>query len=86
MDAPASTSEALQMALAGMSYLAAADPTALAAEAQAECLQAFEQLDAVQTAARARILGAFTAGQGYADDADYSPASWQSHGPPARAG
>ena len=41
MDAPASTSEALQMALDGMSYLAAADPTAQAAEAQAECLQAF---------------------------------------------
>ena len=79
MDAPASTSEALQMALAGMSYLAAADPTALAAEAQAECLHAFEQLDAVQTAARARILGAFTAGQGYADDADYSPISWLIH-------
>ena len=67
------------MALDGMSYLAAADPTALAAEAQAECLQAFEQLDAVQTAARARILGAFTAGQGYADDADYSPTSWLIH-------
>ena len=79
MDAPASTSEALQMALAGMSYLAAADPTALAAEAQAECLHAFEQLDAVQTAARARILGAFTAGQGYTDDADYSPTSWLIH-------
>ena len=67
------------MALDGMSYLAAADATALAAEAQAECLQAFEQLDAVQTAARARILGAFTAGQGYADDADYSPTSWLIH-------
>jgi hypothetical protein len=61
--APASTAEALAMIRAGMGYLAAADPTAMAAEAQAECLQALEQLDAVETAARARILAAFTAGQ-----------------------
>ena len=67
------------MVLAGLSYLAAADPTALAAQAQAECLQTLEQADAIATAARARILAAFTAGQGYADDADYSPASWLIH-------
>ena len=67
------------MVLAGLSYLAAADPTALAAQAQAECLQTLEQADAVATAARARILAAFTAGHGYADDADYSPTSWLIH-------
>src|ERR1700730_13573757 len=67
------------MLRAGMSYLAAADPTALAAQTQAECLQALEQLDSVQTAARARILAAFTAGRGYAADADYSPTSWLIH-------
>jgi hypothetical protein len=76
---PASTAEALAMIRAGMGYLAAADPTAMAAAAQAECLHTLEQLDAVQTAARARILAAFTAGQGYAADADYSPASWLIH-------
>jgi hypothetical protein len=53
------------MVLTGLSYLAAADPTAMAAQAQAECLQALEQGDAIATAARARILAAFTAGQGY---------------------
>jgi hypothetical protein len=63
----------------GMSYLAAADPTALAAQTQAECLETLEQLDAVETAARARILAAFTAGQGYSADADYSPTSWLIH-------
>src|ERR1700733_16183335 len=63
----------------GMSYLAAADPTAMAVQTQAECLQALEQLDSVETAARARILAAFTAGHGYAADADYSPASWLIH-------
>jgi hypothetical protein len=77
--APASTAEAVDMVLAGLSYLAAADPTALAAQAQAECLQTLEQADAIATAARARILAAFTAGQGYADDADYSPTAWLIH-------
>jgi hypothetical protein len=77
--APASTAEAADMVLAGLRYLAAADPTALAAQAQAECLQSLEQADAITAAARARILAAFTAGHGYAGDADYSPASWLIH-------
>jgi hypothetical protein len=77
--APASTAEALAMLRAGMSYLVAADPTALPAQAQADCLQALEQLDAIETAARAWFLGAFTAGQGCAEDADYSPAAWLIH-------
>ena len=72
--APASTAEAADMVLAGLRYLAAADPTALAAQAQAECLQSLEQADAIATAARARILAAFTAGRGYSADAGYSPA------------
>jgi hypothetical protein len=67
------------MVLTGLSHLAAADPTAMAAQAQAECLQALEQGDAIAAAARARILAAFTAGQGYSDDADYSPTSWLIH-------
>jgi hypothetical protein len=77
--APASTAEAMDMILTGLSYLAATDPTTLAAQAQAECLQTLEQADAMSTAARARILAAFTAGQGHAADADYSPTSWLIH-------
>ena len=77
--APASIAEAMDMVFAGLSYVAAADPTAFAAQAQAECLQAFEQADAISTAARAWFLGAFTAGQGYAEDADYSPTAWLIH-------
>ena len=69
----ASVSEALAMVQAGLRYLAAADATALAAVSQAECLRGLEQTDAISTAARASFLSAFTAGQGYADDADYSP-------------
>src|SRR6516164_11370419 len=61
-----------------MGYLSA-DAAGMAAEAQAECLLALEEMDAVKTAARARVLGAFTAGQGYAADADYSPRSWLIH-------
>ena len=67
------------MVLTGLSHLAAADPTAMAVQAQAECLLALEQGDAISAAARARILAAFTAGRGYSADADYSPASWLIH-------
>jgi hypothetical protein len=76
---PASTSEALAMLTSAMSYLAAADPTQLTASEQARCLQRLEQADAIEVAARANVLGAFTAGQGYCQDADYSPRSWLIH-------
>ena len=74
--AAASASEAMDMVHAGLGYLAAADATAMAAETQAQCLQALEQATAMGTAARASILAAFTAAQGYSADADYSPRAW----------
>ena len=77
--APASTAEAIAMYLTALRHLAATDPAALVTQAQAECLHALEQGDAISTAARARILAAFTASQGYSADADYSPASWLIH-------
>ena len=76
---PASTSEALAMLTSAMSYLAAADATQMPASEQAECLAGLERADAIETAARASVLGAFTAGQGYCQDADYSPRSWLIH-------
>jgi hypothetical protein len=76
---PASAAEALGMLRSAMGYLAASDATAMAAETQAKCLLALEQLDAIETAARASILAAFTAGQGHAADADYSPRAWLMH-------
>jgi Domain of unknown function (DUF222) len=79
MAAPASAAEAVKMFLDGLGYIAAMDPTALAADAQAQCLRALEHGDSISTAARARILAAFTAGQGYSADADYSPTSWLIH-------
>jgi hypothetical protein len=74
--APASAAEALGMLASAMRYLAAADATQMAAEVQAQCLKGLEQATAVGTAARASILGAFTAGKGYCDDAAYSPRAW----------
>jgi Domain of unknown function (DUF222) len=76
---PASAAEAMDQVLSRLSYLAATDPAALTAQAQAECLQGFEQAEAICTAARAWYLGAFTTGQGYSADADYSPTSWLIH-------
>ena len=76
---PASATEALGMLESALGYLSAADATALAAETQARCLHALERATAVGTAARTSILAAFTAGQGYCADADYSPRAWLVH-------
>ena len=75
----ASAREAAEVVRAGLRFLAAADATAMAAETQAQCLQILEQATAMGTAARASILAAFTSGQGYSADADYSPKAWLIH-------
>ena len=77
--APACAREALDMVRAGLGYLAAADAAQLSAATQAECLRGLEQAGAVATAARAAVLAGFTAGQGYAGDAEYSAVSWLMH-------
>ena len=84
----ASVSEAMDMARAALGYLAAADAAQLAAETQAECLRDLERADATITAARASFLSAFTVGQGYSADADYSARAWLIHktGSPRRGG
>src|SRR5712692_3967374 len=64
------------MVRAGLGFLATADATQMVTEEQAQCLQALEQVTAMGTAARASILAAFTSGQGYSEDADYSPRAW----------
>ena len=76
---PATTREALDMVRVGLGYLATADAGQLPAATQAECLRELERDAAVLTAARASVLAGFTAGQGYADDADYSAVSWLIH-------
>src|SRR3984957_6257995 len=76
---PPGAADAVDMVLTGLRHLAASDPAALATQAQAGCLQGLGQAGVIATAARAWFLAAFTAGQGYADDADYSPGSWLIH-------
>ncbi|MGN6175881.1 MAG: DUF222 domain-containing protein [Streptosporangiaceae bacterium] len=77
--APASASEAMAMVHAGLTFLASADATAMGSAVQAESLLGLEEANSVATAARISILGAFTAGQGYADDGAYSPRAWLMH-------
>ena len=67
------------MVRAGLDYLVDTDATAMAAEEQARSLRALEQVNSVATAVRTSILGAYTAGQGYTADADYSSRAWLIH-------
>ncbi len=75
----ADASQALAVARAALGYLAATDATQLTVAEQAGCLHGLEKLNSAAVAARTSILGAFTAGQGYAEDGDYSPRTWLMH-------
>ena len=74
--APANTGQALAMLRAGLGYLADCDAGSLGTAAQAEALIGLERAEAQHTAARAKILAAFTAQQGYETDGYYGPGSW----------
>jgi hypothetical protein len=56
------------MARDGLGFLARADPAALTAAELAGCLRDLEHAESVHTAARARMLAAFTARSGYEAD------------------
>jgi hypothetical protein len=62
------------MLRSAMGYLAAADATTMAAETQAQCLRALEQLHAIETVARASVLGALVRGPESAPGP--SPRAW----------
>ncbi len=74
--APSSPAQALAMVHAGLGYLAACDAAGLETTAQAEALVGLEQAEARHTAARAKILAAFTAQDGFQDDGHYGAKSW----------
>jgi hypothetical protein len=76
---PVSAAEALEMLQSAMGYLATVDPSKLAAETQALCLRGLERVRAIGTAAHASFQGAFTTGQGYCADAEYSARAWLIH-------
>ena len=74
--APSSTAQALAMVRAGLGYLTACDAADLGTAAQAEALIGLEQAEAQHTAARAKILAAFSGQQGHQADGQYGPAAW----------
>ena len=74
--APASTGQALAMVRAGLGYLASCDAASLGTAAQAAALTGLEAAEAQHTAARAKILSAFTAQHGYEADGQYGAAAW----------
>jgi Domain of unknown function (DUF222)/HNH endonuclease len=73
---PVSAAEAVAMARAGLSWLAAADATLLTGAELGECLRGLERAEAVHTAARANVLGAFCSEGGFEDDGHGSAKTW----------
>jgi hypothetical protein len=64
------------MVSAGLSYLASCDAAQLPTAVQAETLCGLERAEAVHTAARAKVLAAFAAQNGYEADAAFGPKTW----------
>src|SRR5258708_8938954 len=86
--APATAADAAAMARAALGWLAAADPASWTTAEQAGCLRALEQAASMHTAARSRVLAAFAARGGYADDRHGPARAWlagAAPGPPRRA-
>lgn len=73
--APASAGEALAAVAAGLAFLNQADPAELTTDEQADCLRALERASGAVTAARSRVLAAFTR-DGHSGDGQYSPRAW----------
>ena len=75
-DDPATVGDALAMLDRALAALAGADAGSLPTAVQAEALRALERAEARHTAARARILAAFTAQDGYECDGQGSARTW----------
>src|SRR5215470_15697533 len=73
---PANVVEALSMLDRALDALTNADVGSLPTPAQAQALRALERAEAKHTAARAHMLAAFTAQDGYEDDGQGSAAMW----------
>jgi len=73
---PATVADALIMLDRALAALNAADAASLPTAVQAQALRALEQAEAKHTAARAQILAAFTAQDGYEDDGQGSARTW----------
>jgi hypothetical protein len=73
---PVSVAEALGMLERALDHLNAADAGSLPSSVQAQALRVLERAEAKQTAARARMLGAFAGQAAYEDDGQGSARSW----------
>jgi hypothetical protein len=74
--APSGPAQALAMVSAGLGYLAACDAAGLGTAVQAEALIGLEHAEAQHTAARASILSAFTAQDGFQADGQFGAKAW----------
>lgn len=73
---PATMADALAMLDRALAALAHADAGSVPTAVQAQALRALERAEARHTAARARILAAFTAQDGYECDGQGSARTW----------
>ena len=73
---PSSASHALTMVLTGLGWLAASDAASVPSAIQADCLRGLERAASMHTAARSRVLSAFSGQHGYEDDGQGSPRTW----------
>jgi hypothetical protein len=73
---PATAQQAVAMAQAGLSWLAAADATKLTGAEQADCLRSLEKVRSVHTAAHAKVMTAFDASDGHQADGAPTVRSW----------
>ena len=73
---PANAAEALAAVRAGLDYLAAADPTELTMDEQADCIRGLAAAESVHVAAASRLLAAFDAANGYAAYGQMSARAW----------
>jgi hypothetical protein len=76
MGAFAGSAQALAATRAGLSWLSRADVAELPASELAGCLRELERAESALTAARASVLGAFTARAGQAEDGHGSARTW----------
>ncbi|MBV9383699.1 MAG: hypothetical protein JO242_23930, partial [Streptosporangiaceae bacterium] len=77
--APATVADALGMMRSALGFLNATDVAGLPSAAQAGALVALGQMQAMQTAAHAAVLAAFTASSGYEADGHGGPVPWLMH-------
>jgi uncharacterized protein DUF222 len=76
---PANAGEALGMLECAAGFLADLDAAGMPAEAVSECLRGMERADAVQAAARGRLLASFDAKDGPVGDGQRSTRAWLVH-------